>query len=173
MAEEHKLQLIEIWNDLKDEYWGVKKNNPFFSNVATLMSERGLTYSAHDCKYNMDIMVADFKAYTQSLQRTGNGRPRPWRLYEHLRPIMEDRVNVTAQQTFSVGGVNAQTRNPLVVPEDQPERHGRQRPPPPSTKADTKSALLQQAIQSRNELLGVLQDIASKIPFNKPDANNN
>lgn len=164
MGHEDKLALVDIWDELKEEFWKPHKDTVFYRKISSQMILRDKIFSPEQCKYMIDQLQSDFKLYVSGLKKSGQGAPRPWAYYDLLRPILEGRVNVVPQQTFAVGVTTQRSSNPFLKsasPEEQPERVGRARPVPQSSaRRDDLKDMFQMIANNKKEAMNELKDIA-------------
>ncbi|KAK3924064.1 Ribosomal RNA small subunit methyltransferase A [Frankliniella fusca] len=73
--------LIVLWKDNRKEYWSVHKDSRFHTKISMQMVLRGYKFSPAQCRNKIKDLEGDFKTYSQSLKRTGQGRPRPFEFY--------------------------------------------------------------------------------------------
>lgn len=158
--------LIEIWTELRDEYRKAHKNAVFYKIVEREMAKKGHKLVASQWHTKMDVTLSEFKLYTRNL--TGRGRPRPWKYYDALKPILEDMVSVTPQQTFDVGAGLVTASNPHIPSTSQGPREGRARPTGGSQASD-KTAALQMVIDSRREMMAQFKEIAEGLKNKRKD----
>ncbi|XP_052121914.1 uncharacterized protein LOC127749119 [Frankliniella occidentalis] len=106
--------LIDVWDDMKDEYYKAHKDNQFYWKISAQMVLRGKKFSPSACQNKMNLLLSEYKAYNTALKRSGSGRPRHWEFYEALKPILQSMVSVDAELTYSAGVAVAQTTNPHI-----------------------------------------------------------
>lgn len=132
MSDKAVEDLIDVWNSMKEEYRAPHKHAVFNRKVAQEMELKGHK-QAHSTQWQnkMESFVSEFKLNSNSLKRTGQGRPRPWVYYKSLLPILGDMVTVTPELTRSVGAANVTTTNPEVSSSNGqgPRPQSRARPP--------------------------------------------
>lgn len=164
MGHGDKLTLIDIWADMRDEYWAPKKDVIFYRKVSAKMVLRGKIFSSDQCQYMMDQFKTDFKLYCKNRKRSGSSPPEPWDYYEPLRPILEGHVNVEPLQTFAVGVTTETSTNSHLMPASgqAAERVGRSRPAVPASTArrDELKEMLIKISKDKEKTMSDLKEIA-------------
>ncbi|KAK3919698.1 Ubiquitin carboxyl-terminal hydrolase 20 [Frankliniella fusca] len=157
--------LIDVWDDLKEEYWRAHKDSAFYRKISAQMVMRGKHFSPDQCRHIMDLLVADYKAYNKAKERTGSAAPRYWDLYVPLQPILANMVSVNAELTYSAGVAVSQTTNKNLNSASSLStldgaRFGKARPPAQSSNKEDKMEFLRLLHADKKETLKTLVTLA-------------
>ncbi|XP_052121280.1 uncharacterized protein LOC127749007 [Frankliniella occidentalis] len=55
--------LIDVWDDMKDEYYKAHKDNQFYWKISAQMVLRGKKFSPSACQNKMNLLLSEYKAY--------------------------------------------------------------------------------------------------------------